>query len=410
MKKDRGFNNIEIKIFILKNVQIASNLACNTDKLIVDLGFKDKRILLVSDEKIIKNSSKFFAKNLEKIIEKSLILKDPKADEKNLKIVEKSAKGFDLIIALGSGTIGDLCKLTSAKNNIPYVIFASAPSMNGYLSKNASILIKGHKKTLPATLPLAVFCDLGILKSAPEDLIKAGIGDSLCFYSCWFDWYLSHILLGTYFDETLFKSLEKKMNFLVKNYSKYSLRDEKLLKLLIEILLISGGLMTKAGGSYPASQSEHLIAHILEMKYEKKMHKILHGKQIAVTTLTSAFLQKKLLKTYAKKPPEFIFENNFEKKLAKYFDKKIALQCAAEFNQKNILMKQAKSFSNVVWQKYHKKLANILFDEVKLKKILQHFKINDSYRSFGIGKKEYEEAVKLSKFIRNRFTCLDLFY
>ena len=280
--------------------------------------------------------------------------------------------------------------------------------MNGYLSKNASILIKGHKKTLPATLPLAVFCDLEILKNAPLKMIKAGIGDSLCSYSCWFDWYLSHIFLNSFFDENLFKVLEKKMNFLIKNYKKYSLRNDKLLKLLIEILLISGNSMTKAGGSYPASQSEHLIAHILEMKYMEKMHKILHGKQIAITTLTSAFLQEKLLKTYPKNTPNLICETNFDEKLEKYFGSKVALECKKEFNQKNYLIKNAKKLSNQDWQKYHQTLSNILLKEDKLKQIFKHFKINYSYRSFKISKEEYLEAVELAKFIRNRFTCLDL--
>ena len=395
---------------ITSNVQIANNIAFNAYQIIASLGFEDKKILLVSDENIFKKCAKFFGDNLEKLSCQKLILKTPKADEKNLQKVIKAAQGFDLILALGSGVISDLCKLTSTQTKIPYAIFASAPSMNGYLSKNASISIKGHKKTLPATLPIAVFCDLEILKSAPKNLIKAGIGDSLCFYSCWFDWYLSHALLETYFDESLFKVLEKKMNFLVKNYAKFSLQDEKLLKLLIEILLISGASMTKAGGSYPASQSEHLIAHTLEMKYPKKMHKILHGQQIAVTVLTSASLQQKFLKSSKTKSSQLIVEKDFEKKLAKYFGKKIAEECAKEFVKKNTATEKALNFKVVEssWKNHHKKLSKILLQEEDLKKIFQHFKIKTSYQSLGVSKIEYKEAVSYAKFIRDRFTCLDL--
>lgn len=395
---------------MLENVTISNNLAKNLDKIIAKLGFENKKILLVSDENIFNNSAKFFADALKKISYKSLILKNPKADELNLNKVLKSTQGFDLILALGSGTIGDLCKLTSAQKNIPYAIFASAPSMNGYLSKNASITISGHKKTLPATLPIAVFCDLEILKAAPQELIKAGIGDSLCFYSCWFDWYLSHALLGTYFDETLFQNLESKMSHLVNNYAKYSLRDEKLLKLLIEILLISGASMTKAGGSYPASQSEHLIAHILEMKYPKKMHKILHGSQIAVTTLTSASEQEKLLASCKNNSPSLVLESDFDKKLEKYFNKNIAVQCAEEFEKKNQIIKKSlnSKISDNDWKIHYKKLSKILFKEAELKKILNHFKIKTSHQSFDLKKSEYQEATNLAKFIRNRFTCLDL--
>lgn len=41
--------------------------------------------------------------------------------------------------------------------------------MNGYVSKNASIEINGHKKSLLATLPIAVFADLRILKMLLRD-------------------------------------------------------------------------------------------------------------------------------------------------------------------------------------------------------------------------------------------------
>ena len=280
--------------------------------------------------------------------------------------------------------------------------------MNGYLSKNASILIQGHKKTLPATLPLAVFCDLKILKSAPLNLIKAGIGDALCFYSCWFDWYLSNLIVNSKFDEKPFKLLTKKMDFLVKNYHKFSLRDEEFIKIIIEILALSGIGMTIAGGSYPASQSEHLIAHILEMKYPKKLHDILHGQQIAVTSLTSANLQKQLLK----RDKLQLIKTEFDmKKLEKYLGKKVALQCQKDFLQKKLSdakLRKINASLQVEWKNHRKKLAKIYFDESKLKAVFTHFKINSSVKSLKLSSQEYQEAVANAKFIRNRFTCLDV--
>jgi glycerol-1-phosphate dehydrogenase [NAD(P)+] len=283
--------------------------------------------------------------------------------------------------------------------------------MNGYLSKNASITIFGHKKTLPATLPLKVFCDLGILSSAPLELTKAGIGDSLCFYSCWFDWYLSHKILGTKFDKKPFEILQKKMDFLIKNYKKFSLKDEKFLKLLIEILLLSGQGMTHAGGSYPASQSEHLIAHCLDMKYGLK--NILHGAQIAVTTFTSLKLQKKILQKKAlkiKKVPGHFLQ------LREFFGTGVARECRAEYLKKvDGLLRhceehsdEAIHISEKIWTKHKTKLSKLLFDEKKLRQIFNHFKIDYDVESLGVSKQQYQECVANAKFIRNRFTCLDL--
>lgn len=366
-----------------------------------------KKILFVSDEIIWKNCKRFFPENF---CEKKFLLKNPKADEKNLKKISAAAKNYDLIIALGSGVINDLCKFTSAQKNIPYVIFVSAASMNGYSSKNASITIRGHKKTLPATLPIAIFCDLKILSAAPLKLTKAGIGDSLCFYSCWFDWYFSHKILGTKFDKKPFEILEKKMNFFVKNFKKFSLRDEKFLKLLMEILLLSGRGMTIAGGSYPASQAEHLIAHAVEMKYPEIAEKFLHGEMIAVTSLTAARLQRNLL---SKICCEIVSSASFDewKSVENFFGKKIATECKKEFAQKIFSAAQLKEINSNLkknWEKIRVDLQKIHFDESRLKEIFSHFKIKTSPKFLTLSEQQYQACVVNAKFIRNRFTCLDV--
>jgi glycerol-1-phosphate dehydrogenase [NAD(P)+] len=414
---------------MIKNVKIFYVDAFQVDQLIFDIGFADKKIFFVSDEKIWQNCQKFFPKNFLEKNYKNLFLKSPKPDEKNLKKIAIAAKNCDLILALGSGTINDLCKFTSAKTKIPYAIFASGASMNGYLSKNASITILGHKKTLSATLPIAVFCDLKILKKSPLRLTKAGIGDSLCFYSCWFDWYLSHKILGTKFDQKPFEILREKMEFLVKNFHKFSIRDEDFLKILIEILLLSGQGMTIAGGSYPASQSEHLIAHAIEMKYPKLAQKNLHGAMIAATSLTAAKMQKYLLDNHQFCHPELV-SGSIQSKLQKFFGKKIAAECKKEYEQKLLAIQKIKKLNgkklngkklngkklngknsngkNPNWKKIKTELQKIHFDESRLKEIFSHFKIKTSAKSLGLSSQQYQECVTYAKFIRNRFTCLDL--
>jgi len=438
-----------------KNTKISHGLAIKADELILELGFSSKKVLFISDEKIWQNCQQFFDKNFIKKIGKILLLKNPQADEKNLQKISAALKNYDLIIGLGSGTINDLCKFTSAQKKVPYAIFASAASMNGYISKNASITISGHKKTLSATLPLAVFCDLGILQSAPLDLTKAGLGDALCFYSCWFDWYLSHKILGTKFNKKPFELLKKEMDFLIKNFKKFALCDEDFLKLLIKILLLSGQGMTEAGGSYPASQSEHLISHTIEMKYPKIAKNNLHGQTIAVTTLTAAKLQKKLLQKTssllfphpsslarrAEDPVSYELQSqthgilgqrprmtdvgrigmiDVEGDIAdvdcwndveKFFGKKIAVECAKEYIQKIFSELQTNKFNKNLqknWPKIKGDLAKIHLDETRLKEIFSHFKIKTSAKSLGLSSQQYQGCVAHAKFMRNRFTCLDL--
>lgn len=358
-----------------------------------------EKTIFISDEIIWRNCNSFFPKDFLRKFDKVLLLKNPKADDKNLKIIAKNLQNIENILCLGSGTINDLCKYSAAEKNISYSIFASAASMNGYLSKNASITIKGHKKTLPATLPNQVFCNLDILKAAPLELTKAGIGDSLCFYSCWFDWFLSHKILGTKFDQKPFEILQPKMDFLVKNYQKFSLKDDKFLALLIEILLLSGIGMTMAGGSYPASQSEHMIAHTIDMKYPKKFAKLLHGQVIAVTSLTAAFLQEVVLEV-----GEFTIDKTSYSGVQRFFKTEVAQACIKEYEEKIKLMKKVKKLS----KKDLSDLKKIHLPAKKLREIAQHFKIKITPKSLGFSKDEYDDCVTMAKFTRNRFTCLDL--
>ena len=63
---------------------------------------------------------------------------------------------------------------------------------------------------------------------------------------------------------------------------------------LARTLVLSGFGMTLCGGSYPASQGEHLISHYVEMM-APELPPSFHGEQIAVTTLTMAGLHERLI-------------------------------------------------------------------------------------------------------------------
>ncbi|MFW6149784.1 MAG: iron-containing alcohol dehydrogenase, partial [Atribacterota bacterium] len=50
-------------------------------------------------------------------------------------------KDADIIIAIGTGTLNDLAKFVSYKLNIPYIIVATAPSMDGFSSVGAALIV-----------------------------------------------------------------------------------------------------------------------------------------------------------------------------------------------------------------------------------------------------------------------------
>ena len=82
---------------------------------------------------------------------------------------------------------------------MPYIIVATAPSMDGYASDGAAMITGGMKVTYKAGLPRAIIADTEVLCNAPTDMLKAGYGDIIGKFSALNDWKLSRCVNGEYF-------------------------------------------------------------------------------------------------------------------------------------------------------------------------------------------------------------------
>ncbi|MBQ9132355.1 MAG: iron-containing alcohol dehydrogenase, partial [Clostridia bacterium] len=85
-------------------------------------------------------------------------------------------KTCGLILGVGSGVINDLGKILANLTGLPYIIFGTAPSMDGYASATSSVIRDGLKYSLPSICPDTVIGDLDILCAAPMRMILAGLG------------------------------------------------------------------------------------------------------------------------------------------------------------------------------------------------------------------------------------------
>ncbi len=64
-------------------------------------------------------------------------------------------------VAVGSGTINDLVKLVAHRLGRPYLVVATAASMDGYTAYGSSITYRGSKQTFDCPGPLAVLTRQG---------------------------------------------------------------------------------------------------------------------------------------------------------------------------------------------------------------------------------------------------------
>lgn len=223
----------------------------------------------------------------------------PEASRTQAEALVPLLRGLSFAVAIGSGTINDLVKYASHQCGVPYAAIATAPSMNGYTSPTASLMEDGHKQSFLAHAPVAVYADTEVLCAAPARMIAAGIGDTLCRMTVESDWRLAHIRGKALFDEGIMAPLRAAEMELIAHTDKVAARDPGAMRLLFEALMEGGNAMAAHGTSMPASQGEHMLAHVMEgqARLSREKEYPLHGEQIAVTTLYMAALQERLLPT-----------------------------------------------------------------------------------------------------------------
>jgi glycerol-1-phosphate dehydrogenase [NAD(P)+] len=332
----------------------------------------------------------------------------PHADLPTVERVRDACAGVDTLIAVGSGTINDLAKYAAAQDGKPYAVFATAPSMNGYTSMNASITVDGHKSTLPAVAPLGVYLDLGVLAAAPARLIRSGLGDSLARSTAQVDWLLSHELLGTPYRRAPFALLAGDEPALLECPEALLGGDLDAMRALARTLVLSGLGMTICHGSYPASQGEHLISHYVEMFAPPARAAYLHGEQVGVTTLTMARLQEAMLKGAA---PRLVPCPVTSADLHRHFGADAGDACWKEFSEKRLTQESAPQLTHraaAIWADLRAAFERIAIPAATIESTLRRAGCPSAASDIGVDDGFYESAVRNARYLRNRYTFLDL--
>jgi glycerol-1-phosphate dehydrogenase [NAD(P)+] len=221
----------------------------------------------------------------------------PAPDEDNVSRIQAAAAaaGADALVAVGAGTVNDLCKVAAARLGRPYVVFGTAPSMNGYTAASASIAAAGVKRSLPAAAPVGAFFDLEVACRAPVRLIRAGVGECVCRPTAQADWLLAHLLLDRPYREAPFRMLAADEPELYAHADAVVAGDVELMARLMRLLVLSGLGMALCGGSDPASQGEHMLAHYVQMMWPRSADSAYHGEHTGVCAIAMAELQNRLL-------------------------------------------------------------------------------------------------------------------
>jgi glycerol-1-phosphate dehydrogenase [NAD(P)+] len=191
----------------------------------------------------------------------------------------------DFILGIGAGTINDIGKFLAHILNLPYMVIATAPSMDGYASASSSMVRDGIKVSLDSVCPTIIAADLDVIARAPVRLLQAGIGDMLAKYISICEWRLSHLITGEYYCDKIAEIIRGAVKK-CRSVENLQSGDPETLRPVMEGLIVSGLAMNYAGISRPASGMEHYFSHLLDMRaLEFDTPCDLHGIQCGVATL-----------------------------------------------------------------------------------------------------------------------------
>ncbi|MBR4061336.1 MAG: sn-glycerol-1-phosphate dehydrogenase [Lachnospiraceae bacterium] len=204
----------------------------------------------------------------------------------------------DLVIGVGSGVINDVSKILSNVSKSLYYIVATAPSMDGYASATSSMSRDGLKISLPSKCADVIFGDTDILKTAPDRMLLAGLGDMLAKYVSICDWRIAHVITGEYYSEEIAQMVRESLKKCVDNAYALLKREDEAVEAVFMGLINTGLAMALAGVSRPASGVEHYLSHTWDMRaLEFGTGADLHGIQCGVGTLIAVKLFEKLRQT-----------------------------------------------------------------------------------------------------------------
>lgn len=216
--------------------------------------------------------------------------KEITADEHYLVDVLRSADREErTYLAVGSGTITDITRFVSHRTKTSFISLPTAPSVDGYTSLYAPLVISGFKQSVLCQSPLAVFADINVLCNAPRRMIAAGFGDVIGKFIAVADWKLGHLIWGEAYDAEIAERSRQAAQTCAGLADEIAVGSVDAIRLLMEGLIETGFCMLDAGNSAPASGAEHYLSHHWEMRLLLDHRPaLLHGAKVGVGSVIAA--------------------------------------------------------------------------------------------------------------------------
>jgi glycerol-1-phosphate dehydrogenase [NAD(P)+] len=204
------------------------------------------------------------------------------------------------VIAVGGGRTFDPVKVATCWANTHYLSVPTSSAHDGFASpyinfKLRLMISEDQEENVPpynSHSPLGIIGDVEIIKNQPRRMLLSGFGDCLAKFVALKDWELAHRIHGDLYDPYSASYALMSAKMVEQNIETIQNANEKGHTTVLKALGGSGVAMSIAGSSRPASGSEHLISHsldLLTLKHDIKCDAT-HGEQVGVASILCMFL------------------------------------------------------------------------------------------------------------------------
>lgn len=216
-----------------------------------------------------------------------VIVKDSTIDTLNkVKKVAAEVKP-NIVIGVGGGKSIDVAKYVAYEIKRIFISIPTSASHDGIASPFASIRGLGVVTSVKAKVPSAIIADTSIIAKAPKRLLLAGSGDLIAKLTAVLDWRLANRLRGEYYGDYAASLALLSAKHVISFSDIIAKGGAEAVRIVVEGLISSSVAMCIAGSTRPASGSEHLFSHALDLVAN---YPALHGEQVALGTIMMSYL------------------------------------------------------------------------------------------------------------------------
>ncbi len=320
-------------------------------------------------------------------------------------------------VAAGSGTINDLTKLAAHRLNRPYMVVATAASMDGYTAFGASITHEGSKQTFDCPAPYAVLADLDVIAAAPAGMNASGYADLLAKRAAGADWMLADAAGVEAIDAPCWNAVQGLLRSWLASPGGVARGDRACLRNLVYGLMMSGFAMQAMRSSRPASGAEHQFSHLWDMQeHTHNGAAPSHGFKVGIGTLASLALHAELLERDRADfdiegavqcwPSREALEEQIAASLGGGLGAKAQQETRAKYPAREALREQLTRLRDG-WPQLQARLRRHLFTFAEARDMLREAGCAFEPEQIGISRERLRASYRQAYFIRRRFTVLD---